>query len=107
MNSEQISSKQEQPMRVVLPDLYKKITDKLEEDYNIHKYDIQAQAVQESSGYEAIIYFGDSYAHKNSQYFSNEAIKHKNPEIAEFIEKVGSACKEVMIADYFKMMRPK
>lgn len=107
MGSEQTSSKQEQPMRVILPDLYNEVTKNLEDHHNIHKYDIQAQAIKEASGYEAIIYFGDSYAHKKSQYFSNEAIKNTNHEIIEFIEKVGDACKEVMIADYFKMMRPK
>ncbi|WP_010530761.1 hypothetical protein [Lentibacillus jeotgali] len=107
MSSEQTSSKREQPMRVILPDLYKEITTNLEERHNIHKYDIQAHAAKTPSGYEAIIYFGDSYAHMESQYFSNQSIKNMNHEIMEFIERVGNACKEVMIADYFKMMRPK
>jgi hypothetical protein len=94
-------------MRIILPKLYQAITNKLEEQHNIHPYDIQAKVQTDTSGYQVIVYFGDGFAHKESHYFSNEAIENMNHNVIEFIEKIGDACKEVMIADYFKMMRPK
>ncbi|TFJ93864.1 hypothetical protein [Lentibacillus salicampi] len=107
MSFEQTSSKPEHPMRIILPDLYNELTEKLDEHHNIHQYDIQARVLEDHSGFEAIIYFGDGFTHKESHYFSNEAIENSYDGLPEFTEKIGTACKEVMIADYYKMMRPK
>ncbi|MFD1360502.1 hypothetical protein [Lentibacillus salinarum] len=106
MNTEHTTTKREQPLRLVLPNLYQTITDILEKQHNIHPYDLQVKAIPESSGYTIIVYFGDSFNHQKYQTFSNEAIQSIDSEIVSFIEETGNACKEVMIADYFKMMRP-
>ncbi|QKY69154.1 hypothetical protein [Lentibacillus sp. CBA3610] len=106
MSFDETSSGREQPMRIILPNLYNEITKQLEEQHNIHPYDIQAKAVTEDSGYQVIIYFGDGFSHRKSKHFSSEAIEKMDTDESGFIEELGDACKEVMIADYFKMMRP-
>ncbi|ALX47904.1 hypothetical protein [Lentibacillus amyloliquefaciens] len=106
MSSEQTRPAREKPMRVILPDLHHEITKQLEEQHNIHPYDIQTKVTESNSGYQVTIYFGDSFAHRESQHFSSEAIENKDPVLSEFVEKIGDTCKEVMIADYYKMMRP-
>ncbi|SFD77437.1 hypothetical protein SAMN05216238_10429 [Lentibacillus persicus] len=107
MSSEQAAGKHEKPMRVILPQLHHQIAEQLEEQHNIHPYDIQTKVIPVDAGYEVIVYFGDSFAHREAAYFSVEAIEKNGGELSGFIEKIGDTCKEVMIADYYKMMRPK
>lgn len=93
-------------LRVILPNLYNFLMEELEKHYNIHPYDIQAHAIKESEQYQLIFYFGDGFAHQKTKSFSNEAIEKMSTEITDFAKELGEACKEVMIADYFKMMKP-
>ncbi|WP_164668821.1 hypothetical protein [Virgibacillus doumboii] len=99
-------SGKEQPLRVVLPELYTFVTEGLEDLHNIHPYDIQLYGVEEETGYQLIFYFGEGYSHQESIFFSHSSIEKKDSEITDFVEKFGESCKEVMIADYFKMMKP-
>ncbi|TMN23684.1 hypothetical protein FH966_12865 [Lentibacillus cibarius] len=106
MHPEQTASSKKRTLRIILPELYNFITTKLEELYNIHPYDIQVYAVKEASGYKLFLYYGDGYAHQKSQSFTDEALQNFDTELLEFIESVGESCKEVMIADYYRMMKP-
>ncbi|RYG71840.1 hypothetical protein EU245_12840 [Lentibacillus lipolyticus] len=104
--SEQAASSKGQSLRIILPELYSFITTKLEEHYNIHPYDIQVYAAKETSGYKLIFYYGDGYARQKTQSFTDKVLKNFDTELLEFIEAVGESCKEVMIADYYRMMKP-
>ncbi|MFD2760803.1 hypothetical protein [Lentibacillus juripiscarius] len=106
LHSEQASTGKERSLRVILPELYSFITTELEDRYNIHPYDIQANAVKEASGYKIILYYGDNYAHQKAQSFSVKSLQSFDTELTAFIEEVGESCKEVMIADYYRMMKP-
>lgn len=99
-------SGKEQSLRVILPELYNFVTDELERLHNIHPYDIQIYTIEETTGYQLIFYFGEGYSHQDSHSFSKNSIEKMDKEITDFIEIFGESCKEVMIADYFKMMKP-
>lgn len=92
-------------LRVILPNLYNYMTAELESRFNLHPYDFQVSAMKEVGGYNIIIQFGDGFAHNHTEFFSYETIQKTDSEIDKVIEKIGESCKEVMIADYFKMMK--
>ncbi|GAA0611349.1 hypothetical protein GCM10009001_30740 [Virgibacillus siamensis] len=94
-----------QSLRVLFPDLYQFVVNHLEETHNIHPYDVQAHALKDQNGYQLIFHFGEGYAHEESKFFTLDSIKNMDAEIKEFTKTVGEKCKEVMIADYFKMMK--
>ncbi|MGY0691712.1 hypothetical protein ACW2QC_02825 [Virgibacillus sp. FSP13] len=94
----------EQPIRILFPKLYEYIETELE-NLHVHPYDIQANIAEEGSEYRILIHFGDGFAHTKSQLFTLEAINQLDTQITEFIKELGEKCKEVMIADYFKMMK--
>ncbi|MBP1950748.1 hypothetical protein [Virgibacillus litoralis] len=105
MESERIQTEQEQFLRVALPDLYSFLMEEVEKHYNIHPYDIQAHVIKDSEQYQLIFYYGDGFAHQKSKSFSHEAVERMGEEMTDFSKELGEACKEVMIADYFKMMK--
>ncbi|MBY7142031.1 hypothetical protein KFZ56_02785 [Virgibacillus sp. NKC19-3] len=93
-------------LRVLSPDLYRYITDKFEELHNIHAYDIQADAIKEETGLHLRLQFGDQFAHQEERFFTFDAIEERSTELEEFVKSTADKCQEVMIADYFKMMKP-
>lgn len=106
MNREkQLTKERPQSLRVVSPLLYQSILIELEKQ-NIHSYDVQIDAVKGNKGIHIILKYGESFTHQKEQSFTNHAIEKNSSEIAEFVKKAGETCKEVMINEYFKMMRP-
>jgi len=91
-------------LRAVSPELYHYITEKLAED-NIHQYDIQASTIETADGLQVFVQYGENFTQSQSQFFSHESIKKGNQEIEAFTDEIAEACKETMIADYFKMVK--
>ncbi|WP_404452293.1 hypothetical protein LG329_18285 [Virgibacillus necropolis] len=104
MTSEEKTSKPERSIRAIAPELYANIISELE-NAHIHPYDIQANAVKEDGGYKLIIRFGEDFAHTESEFFSFQSIERMDTDLTEFVKKIGEACKQVMIQDYYKMMK--
>lgn len=105
MGAEEIHRGNEQSLRVISPQLYRFFTGELERQYNIHPYDIQITASKVESGYNLTFYYGEGYGHRETHFFSSDAIQSLNSEIADFIEEFGESCKQAMIADYYKMLK--
>lgn len=100
-----MSQEKEWMLRAVSPDLFKKVTSDLEK-YNIHLNDIQANAVKKDDGLDVIILFGESFNQFKSHFFTYDEIDSNDVKVSQFINEVAEACKDIMIADYFKMMKP-
>ncbi len=100
-----LSQKKIQSLQIVYPNLYRWIVEELEEKFCIHSYDIQADAIQKENGVEVIIRFGQYFHHQKKEFLSNP-IERSSEEFNKFIHKIGKACREVLIDDYFKMMTP-
>jgi hypothetical protein len=94
----------EKMMRIVAPNLYNQIVTILEED-NIHPYDIEANVIEETSGFKVVIRFGEGFTQERSEVFSYKSIEDMDTEITEFIHSISEECKQVMVSDYFKMMK--
>src|SRR5690625_6412968 len=91
-------------LRAVSPELYHYITEKLAED-KIHQYDIQASTIETADGLQVFVQYGENFTQSQAQFFAHEAIKKGNQEIAACTDEIAEACKETMIADYFKMVK--
>ncbi|WP_188205551.1 hypothetical protein [Alkalibacillus aidingensis] len=105
--SQKETKEKSQSLISVSPKLNREIVSRLEEQYHIHSYDIQANAIKKENGIHILIYFGEHFTHKEDAFFTYEQINQISDEIKEFIEKTGEACKQVLIDDYYKMMAPK
>ncbi|MGM8364955.1 hypothetical protein ACLIBG_05650 [Virgibacillus sp. W0181] len=93
-------------LRVIDPKLFRYIVNKLNDSHNIHSYDIEALAVKEASGLTITLRYGENYAQSKEAFFSFEIINNRSEELNAFIQEAADECKEVMVADYFKMMKP-
>ncbi|GGA81650.1 hypothetical protein [Ornithinibacillus halotolerans] len=93
-------------LRFLSPKLYNYITDILQETYNIHSYDLQMDAEQKEDGLQVIIRYGETFSHKQANFFTHEQIDNLSNEILDFVNKTGEACTEVLIDDYFKIYAP-
>lgn len=98
------SQGEQKELRAVSPKLFRYISETLEVS-NIHPYDIQATAVEKEDGLQVFIQYGNNFNHSKSDYFTHQAIEKRNEEIDAFIKVIAEACKQTMIADYFKMMK--
>ncbi|MDP4084849.1 MAG: hypothetical protein Q8934_09570 [Bacillota bacterium] len=94
----------ERPARIVLPKLYNLVNAELEKRH-IHAYDYQAMVIEQDNGIDLILQFGENFSKSESHYFTNEMIEKESNELLDFIQAVGESCKNIMIADYFKMMK--
>jgi len=91
-------------LRVISPHLFEQITAELEK-YNVHLNDIQANVVEKDDGLEVIVLFGEHFSQSKSHFFGHSESDFDEVEIKQFANTVAEACKEVMVADYFKMMK--
>ncbi|MCJ0931074.1 hypothetical protein [Virgibacillus halodenitrificans] len=95
----------QQPLRILLPELYQYIIEYLEEQHNIHSYDIQVFVMNQHDGYQLSFAFGEDYSHQEKITLTLKQIQNKEDNIKPFIKEFGEKCKETMIADYYKMMK--
>ncbi|HLQ71726.1 MAG TPA: hypothetical protein VK142_07970 [Bacillota bacterium] len=91
-------------LRAVSPDLFNVIISELEK-YNIHLNDIQANVIIKEDGLDVIVLFGEHFNQTKSRFFTHESIESQFEDIQRFAYDIAEACREVMIADYFKMMK--
>lgn len=98
------SEGEQQALRAVAPKLFHYITEILDES-NIHPYDIQASTIKTDVGLQVFIQYGENFKQSQSQLFSYESVDKLDDEVHVFIKEIADACKETMIADYFKMMK--
>lgn len=94
----------ERPLRVMLPTFYNYLIMELEKEC-IHAYDIQANAVESKTGYVIHIFYGQGFTQTSSNFFSHSSIENVDESVKEYIKTIAEKCKQVMIADYFKMMK--
>ncbi|QHS22470.1 hypothetical protein GWK91_05670 [Virgibacillus sp. MSP4-1] len=94
-----------QPLRTVSKPLYEELISELGK-FHIHSFDVQAKAIEKDDGMEIILHFGESFSQQLSKNFTSKQIENTGHEIKEFIRESAEKMKEIMIADYFKMIKP-
>lgn len=73
---------------------------------NIHSYDVRPFVDEVSEGVHIHLFYGEDYAHESKGLFTAEQVNQIDEEVKQFFNEIGKKCQEVMIADYFKMMKP-
>ena len=95
-----------QILRISYPNLYEKLINELA-THHIHPFDIQATSKNiDDQLVELEVRFGDNYGHHQRKQFAKDKINEKSDEFTNFCKEVGETCKEALIADYFKMVKP-
>lgn len=94
------------PLQIIDPKLYRYIVEELNDRHNIHSYDTEILATKEDSGLTIIIKYGENFTHSKEELFIYETLKNRGDDFIKFVHEVADECKEVMIAEYFKMMKP-
>lgn len=93
-------------LQIIDPKLYRYIVEELNERHNIHSYDTEILATKENSGLTLIIKYGQNFAHSKERFIKNKSLKNQEDDFVKFVHEVADECKEVMIAEYFKMVKP-
>ncbi|KWZ78736.1 hypothetical protein [Heyndrickxia coagulans] len=99
-----MKKQQEKPLFSVPPPLYHTFMQTFEL-HHIHLYDADPAGVEKENGIEVVLRYGDRFQHETRKCFSFSDIENKAPEVAEFFKQAAESCKEVLIADYYKMMK--
>lgn len=96
----------ERPLRFVDRELYQLLLDECESKH-VHSYDIKASAIADKLGVTLILRFGDDLNHCKETFFTHQSIRQKDIEVRTYLQMVTEECKEVIIRDYYKMLKPK
>lgn len=100
-----MSQEKQMMLRAVAPSLFNSIISGLA-NYNIHLNDVQANAIKKEDGLDVTVLFGEHFNQYKSHFFTYDDINSdEDDEIKRFVNDIAEACKEVMIADYFKMIK--
>lgn len=94
-----------QPLMILSPNLYQQLIDSLETE-NIHSFDIEAYGLKTKDHLEVEVRFGEEYQKVMKETFPLAILKEESEEYLNFCKNVGETCKEIMIQDYFKMVKP-
>ena len=98
--------KSTRPLEIVDSTTYRYIIEALYEKQNIHSYDVEILAREEDTGLMIILKFGENFSHSKKAFFQYETLKKLDEDFVKFIDDVTEECKKVMVAEYFKMMKP-
>jgi|GEM_PF-533232 len=97
--------KDTQPLRSVAPACYRSLLEAFK-SYNLHPYDVKAEALPENNGgYAIILRFGEGMKYSRQQAISGEQALQPDAALAGFFQTTAEACKQALIADYYKMTK--
>lgn len=94
------------PLEILDSTIYRYIIEALYEKQNIHSYDVEILATKEDTGLIITLKFGENFSHSKKGFFQYESLKELDEDFVKFIDEVTEECKKVMVAEYFKMMKP-
>lgn len=95
----------DKPLNLVAPELHQIMLTELSLK-NIHPYDIKASGISDKDGIQVKLRYGDGFKQLKTVFFKQEDTERTQEVATDFFQNVGEEIKKVMIADYFKMMKP-
>ncbi|MCH1624324.1 hypothetical protein [Fredinandcohnia quinoae] len=96
---------EERLLRFAAPALYQRMVETFSK-YNIHPYDIHGTMLKNETGYELKLRFSNDFSQSVSTQISVEQAKNPDEKITHFFEETADKCKNQLISDYFKMVKP-
>jgi len=99
------AQKRRRLLRIMYPNVYNYLIDKLKEN-NIHSFDVQMTARKIDSSVEIYVCFGERFTWEVTRTVSEKSLSEPDNTFKEFCEEIKEKCKETLVADYFKMVKP-
>lgn len=93
-------------LRIENPDLHQLIADIFYDAHNLHPQDFQADVIVEETGYHLRIKYGEQFRVESEVFLTFTDIENESEELISFIKKTANTCQEIMVKDYFRMMKP-
>ena len=96
---------EERLLRFAAPELYNRMVEILS-TYHLHPYDVHATLLKNENGLDVIVRFTADFSQLVTANFSMEQATHPDEAVTGFFEEAAARCKALLIADYYKMMKP-
>lgn len=93
-------------LRIVNPELHQEVADIFFEKHNLHPQDFQADVIVEETGYHLRIKFGENFKAASEIFLTFTEIESNSEKLTTFVKETADTCQEIMVKDYFKMMKP-
>jgi hypothetical protein len=93
-------------LRFAAPNLYKEMIDVFSR-FHIHPFDVHGTISQNKIGdYELSLRFSEEYSKSTTTVLTEEQVKNPDDEVIQFFKETAEKCKNQLISDYFKMVKP-
>jgi hypothetical protein len=96
---------EEKLLRFAAPNLYKKMLDVFS-SHHIHFYDVHATVSETDDALQITLRFCTDFSETFTQEFNRETAAEPDDLVTEFFEEAAQKCKGLLVADYYKMMKP-
>lgn len=96
---------EEKLLRYAAPELYTKMVE-IFSTYHLHPYDVHATSLKVENGYEVSLKFSTNFSQTITQHFTFNQVAEPDEEVTHFFERAADQCKSLLIADYYKMIKP-
>jgi hypothetical protein len=96
---------EEKLLRFAAPFLYHKMLE-IFSRHHIHSYDIHATVSESDEALQITLRFCTDFSETFTQEFSLQTASEPNEEVIGFFEEAAHKCKSLLVADYYKMMKP-
>jgi hypothetical protein len=95
----------ERLLRFGAPELYNKMVETFSA-YHLHPHDVHATLVKSENGLAVTLNFTADFSQSLSANFSLEQAADPDEAVSRFFEGVAERCKGLLIADYYRMLKP-
>ncbi|MEX1029483.1 MAG: hypothetical protein WDZ91_05480 [Paenibacillaceae bacterium] len=73
---------------------------------HLHPYDVKASVIAGEGGFLIVLRYGEGLAQSKQQFFDDEALAQLSEQITLFYKEAAELCKKMLIADYYKLIKP-
>ncbi len=95
---------EEQPLILAFPDANARVLEQFAL-LHLHPYDVKAGVIAADGGFELTLYYGEGWTRRKQRFFELEALETPSDALTAFSLETAEACKQALIADYYKMMK--
>jgi hypothetical protein len=98
-------AKKERPLNLIAPNCYSLLLKELEA-FHLHSYDMKAEGSADEKDLTIVLRFGEELGLVRRQQFSRDKLERPDHAVSEFFRDTAEVCKQTLITDYFKMIKP-
>lgn len=95
---------EEESLRIAAPKLYGKMMETFSK-YNLHPYDTEGSVLKKENGMDVTLKLAGSHSVVSTTYLSKKQIEQPDDEVERFFETSAEECKNLLIKNYFKMIK--